>query len=306
MREQNAPALGFKKATRAAVKLKVGIDGPAGAGKTEGMLAILTGITNGGRVAVADSENESASYYADRYDFDTVPLDARSTTKTVMSIIDLAVKEGYDALGIDSLSRVWQNLLAAKDAYDLANPNANRWTTWGLPQFGGGWERMMKHLLDAPIHIVATMRSKMSYEQVEEGGKKKVVKLGLQAQVRDGAEYEFGLVFSVNMQHMAEATKDRTHLFEAGEMVDLTSAQLHKKLIQWMNTETPASTEAIAALLNLAKHEAVGDVAKKEVQKLVASGIPGAAKVQKFSDRLRQIIAVAETQATEGQTAATA
>lgn len=130
--------LQFKKATRDAVKLKIGIDGPAGAGKTEGMLALLTGIAEGGKIAVADSENESASYYADRYDFDTVAVDSTATPKTMIEIITLAAKEGYAALGIDSLSRPWTNILNAKDEYDRANPSANKWTTWGLPQFGGG------------------------------------------------------------------------------------------------------------------------------------------------------------------------
>lgn len=285
----------FRRATRAAVKLKVGIDGPAGSGKTEGMLAILKGITNGGRIAVADSENESASYYADRYEFDAVPIDAKSTPQAVIQIIDSAVNEGYDALGIDSLSRVWQNILNAKDAYDAANPTANRWTTWGRPEFGGGWEKMMKHLLDTPLHIVATMRSKMAHEQVEEGGKKKVVKLGLQAQVRDGAEYEFGLVFSVNMAHRAEATKDRTRLFGAGEMLDLCDPELHQRLIRWMNTETPADPQMLDDLRALVKHAAVSDIARKEVMKLLALPTPGADRVSKFRDRLIEIIREAET-----------
>lgn len=283
----------FTRATRRAVKLKIGVDGPAGSGKTEGMLALLKGITSGGRIAVADSENESASYYSDRYEFDGVPLDSKSTQQSLIQIIDGAVANGYDALGIDSLSRIWQNTLNAKDAYDAANPTANRWTTWGRPEFGGGWEKMMKYLLDAPIHIVATMRSKMAYEQVEHEGKKKVVKLGLQAQVRDGAEYEFGVVFSVNMAHRAEATKDRTHLFTDGEMLDLCDPALHKRLVRWMNTETPATGEAVEALRALMDHDAVSEAARKAVTDLLATGAPSANKVTAYSVRLQELIAAA-------------
>lgn len=283
----------FRRATRAAVKLKVGIDGPTGSGKTEGMLALLKGITGGGKIAVADSENESASFYADRYEFDSLPLDAKSTPQSLIAIIDAAVAGGYDALGIDSLSRIWQNLLVAKDAYDLSNPTANRWATWGLQQFGGGWEKMMKHLLDAPLHIVATMRSKMAHEQVETDGKKKVVKLGLQPQVRDGAEYEFGLVFSVNMAHKAEATKDRTHLFQVAEMIDLCDPALHQRLITWMNTETPATKQAIDELRALSQNKAVSDIARKEVLKLLAADVPAADKVTRYRDRLLEIVKAA-------------
>lgn len=285
------PNIQVRRATRQALKVKIGIEGPAGAGKTEGALALATGISNGGRILVADSENESASYYADRYSFDTTGIDSQTTTRQIVEIIHFAVANKYDVLCVDSLSRIWQNVRDAKDAYELANPLANKWATWGLPQFGGGWEKMMKAILDAPIHIVATMRSKMAHEQIEENGKKKVVKLGLQAQVRDGAEYEFGLVFSVNMNHFAEATKDRTHLFETGELVDLTEAKLHKRLIGWMNSETPASHEEIAKLVELAQRDGVPDVTRKAIEDVVSTGIPSANKVLKYTAKIEEHLA---------------
>ena len=58
----------FQKAERHSVKLKIAVDGPSGSGKTLGALALAHGITKGGRIAVADSENKSASLYSDRYD----------------------------------------------------------------------------------------------------------------------------------------------------------------------------------------------------------------------------------------------
>lgn len=280
----------FRKATRQAVKLKIGIEGPAGSGKTEGALAIAAGITNGGRVAVIDSENESASYYADRYEFDTVGM-PDADALTLAHAITAAVDEKYDALVIDSLSHYWLAILAAKDQYQLDNPRANNWTAWGLPQFGPRWDKVIRHILNAPIHILATMRSKQAHEQVEEGGKKKVVKLGMQSQVRDGTDYEFGLVFSVNMNHKAECTKDRTHLFTAGEYSDLTDPKLHKRLVRWMNTETPATQEAVTALLELMKHPTVTDAVRDTIQRGVSSGMPGAEKVAKWTAQLEQHIA---------------
>lgn len=295
------PMIQVRRATRQALKVKIGIEGPAGSGKTEGLLALATGISNGGRILVADSENDSASYYADRYAFDTTPIDSQTSTKQVIEIIRYAVANKYDVLGMDSLSRVWQNVRDAKDAYELSNPSANKWATWGLPQFGGGWEKMMKAILDAPIHIVATMRSKMAHEQVEEDGKKKVVKLGLQAQVRDGAEYEFGLVFTVNMKHFAEATKDRTHLFESGELVDLCDTKLHKRLIGWMNSETPASHEEIARLVELAQRDGVADVTRQAIEQLVGGGVPSANKVLRYTAKLEEHLASLAAQQEESQ-----
>lgn len=284
------PQVQFRRATRQAVRLKIGVDGPSGSGKTYGALALATGITNGGKIAVVDSENESASFYADAFVFDTVPM-PDAEPETLKAIITLAVKERYDAIVVDSLSHVWLKILADKDEYDRANPKSNQWTNWGI--FGGKWEKLMKHILDAPIHVVATMRSKQAYEQTERDGKKKVVKLGLQPQVREGAEYEFGLVFSVNEAHRAEATKDRTRLFDVGELVDLASLELHQRLIKWMNSETPADMEAIEALIELAKHPAVSDVARKAVQHLVEDGTPGASKVARWTEQLQAHVAQA-------------
>lgn len=284
----------FKKATRQAVRLKIGIDGPSGSGKTFGALSLATGITNGGKIALADSENESASFYADAFEFDTVPV-TDAEPATMAAIINAAVEAEYDALVIDSLSHVWMKILADKDEYDRANPKSNQWTNWGI--FGGKWERLMKHILDAPIHVIATMRSKQAYEQTERDGKKRIVKLGLQPQVRDGAEYEFGLVFSVNDAHRAEATKDRTRMFAAGELLDLADAKLHKRLVNWMNSETPATMEAVVALTELTKHPSVTDVTRRAVLQLVGTGTPGAHKVAKWTEQLEKHIREAERSA---------
>jgi hypothetical protein len=235
----------FTKAARNAVKLKIGIDGPSGSGKTLGALALAHGITKGGRIAVADSENGSASLYADRYEFDTVPLAGADPTY-VRQIIAAAAEAKYDALVIDSITHAWQFVLNKKDDHDRANPKSNSWTNWR--KFAPLWEDMMQDILHAPIHVIATMRSKQAYEQTEKDGKKQVVKLGLQPQVRDGAEYEFGIVFSVNQAHRAEATKDRTALF-ADQMLDLLDPEVHASLVGWMNAGGPETTPATKSAL---------------------------------------------------------
>lgn len=265
-------AIHFTRAERHAVKLKIAIDGPSGSGKTMGALALAKGITNNGRVALADSENGSAALYADRFDFDTVTV-PDADPKTVRAIIDAAVAAGYDALVIDSLSHVWQAVLNAKDDHDRNNPKSNSFANWRL--FAPRWEGLMQHILNAPIHIIATMRSKQAYEQVEQNGRKQVVKLGLAPQVRDGAEYEFGIVFSVNIAHRAEATKDRTGLF-AGELLDLCDAGLHRGLMAWMNAGGPAP--AVAPVDRVVKGRRLGVIPTPELEAMLtaldASGDP--------------------------------
>jgi hypothetical protein len=281
-------AIQFTKASRQATKLKIGVDGPSGSGKTMGALALADGITKGGRVAVADSENGSASLYADRYAFDTVAL-TDADPKTYRAIIDAAVAAKYDALVIDSLTHAWQHVLNAKDDYDRANPKSNSFANWR--KFAPLWEDLMQHILHAPIHIIATMRSKQAYEQVEKDGRKQVVKLGLQPQVRDGAEYEFGIVFSVNQAHRAEATKDRTALF-ADQMIDLTDAEVHASLVGWMNAggmearPERASIDQIEKLRFLmSDKDAITDDVRQTVNAAIAKGLT-AYKAAKWITRI--------------------
>lgn len=268
----------FKKAARHSIKLKIGIDGPSGSGKTMGALALAHGITQGGRIAVVDSENGSASLYADRYEFDTVQI-ANADPKTYMDMIDAAVDGKYDVVVIDSLTHAWQAVLNAKDDHDRDNPKSNSFANWRL--FAPRWEGLMQHILQAPIHVIATMRSKQAYEQVDRNGKKAVVKLGLQPQVRDGAEYEFGIMFSVNQAHKAEATKDRTALF-TDQFLDLCDSEVHASLVGWMNSGGPiastlvpdkASLDQIGRLNALLVHDVVTSEARAKVGRAIARGL---------------------------------
>jgi hypothetical protein len=72
---QMKPIPAIRKAEKRLVKLKMAIQGPSGSGKTEGALALATNLWPEAKILLVDTENESASLYADRYDFDTIPLD---------------------------------------------------------------------------------------------------------------------------------------------------------------------------------------------------------------------------------------
>ena len=99
---------GFKRATKAAAKLRAAIFGPSGAGKTFTSLRVATGL--GGRIAVIDTERGSASKYSDRFAFDVLELEDQSV-QGYCDAIRLAADEGYAVLVIDSLSHGWQTLL---------------------------------------------------------------------------------------------------------------------------------------------------------------------------------------------------
>src|SRR5690349_11857561 len=95
----------FRKASRTAQKLKIGITGPSGAGKTLGALALAHQL--GSRVAVIDTENGSASLYTDRYAFDILEIAPPYLTSKYAEAVQAAVEAGYDVLVIDSISHQW-------------------------------------------------------------------------------------------------------------------------------------------------------------------------------------------------------
>ena len=94
----------FKRATKESSKLRLGLIGPAGSGKTYTALTVAKRF--GGRVAVIDSEYGSASKYADLFEFDVLELKSFSPTDYV-NAIKAAEQAGYDILIIVSLTHAW-------------------------------------------------------------------------------------------------------------------------------------------------------------------------------------------------------
>jgi len=202
----------FTKAERKKVYLKIALQGPPGSGKTEGALLIAKGF-GAQKIALIDTENGSASLYSKRYDFDSAEMTPPFLTEKYIKAIEAAVENKYDLLIIDSISHAWMGmggLLEQKEKLD-SRPNSNHWTNWG--PITKKQNEFMSTLLHAPIHIICTMRSKVEYAQQEVNGKKKVVKLGMAAQQREGVEYEFTTVFDITQDHGYEAVKDRTGMF---------------------------------------------------------------------------------------------
>jgi hypothetical protein len=232
----------FRRATRQGVFLKQLIIGPSGGGKTLGALRVAEGLAPGG-IAVIDSERGRSEYYADMVEFEINVLDS-TRPREYMKAVDESIRAGFKVCIIDSLTHAWLDVLGRKEQYDHDNPNTNQWSNWR--PFSDEWERLVRHLLVAPIDIIATARSKQAYESVkgQNGSKSKVQKLGLQPVLREGTEYEFALVFDIQMSHRAKVTKDNTNRFESADlrMWDLCDGSVPAELRAWREgTVMPAS-----------------------------------------------------------------
>lgn len=229
--------MAFRKAERRQAKLRLGLIGPSGSGKTYGALLIAQGL--GGKIALIDSENGSGELYANMCDYDVCQLTPEFTPQKYIAAIHEAERMGYDVIIIDSLSHAWAGAGGVLEMVDKRKGRGNDFTAWRdvTPQHNA----LVDAMLQSPCHIIATMRSKTAYdmEKDERTGKVKPVKIGLAPVQREGMDYEFTVVLEIDQQkHMAEATKDRTSLFD-GEVFKITP-ETGSKLKAWLETGLPA------------------------------------------------------------------
>lgn len=231
----------FQKATRKQAKLRLALTGPSGSGKTYSALLMASGM--GGKIAVIDTERSSASLYSHLVEFDALDLAPPYTPERFIQAIEAAEEAGYDILVVDSITHEWSGVggcLELVDEVARSKYKGNSWSAWNdiTPRHRSFLDKMMA----SNLHIIATMRSKTDTAQVDEGGRKRVVKLGMKSEQRDGAEYEFTIVLDlVHDGHFATSSKDRTGLF-AGDPKPI-SAETGQRVIEWLNSGEPLKPE---------------------------------------------------------------
>lgn len=241
----------FEKAMRKKAKLRLALTGPSGSGKTYSALLIAKGI--GGKIAVVDTEKGSASLYSDIADFDVLELEPPFSPERFIEAINAAEHAGYDCIVIDSITHEWGGVggcLELVDTIAKAKFRGNSWSAWS--EINPRHRLFLDAILRTNMHVIATMRSKTETAQVEENGRKKVAKLGMKSEQRDGVEYEFTTVLDlVHESHHANATKDRTKLFSNADPVIL-SEETGKKLLDWLESGVNPHEEALKHFTALA------------------------------------------------------
>jgi KaiC/GvpD/RAD55 family RecA-like ATPase len=246
----------FQKAIRKKAKLRLALTGPSGSGKTYSALLLAKGI--GGRVAVIDTEHSSASLYADVLDFDVLNLAAPFSPERYIHAIQDAAHAGYDVLIVDSITHEWNGkggILEIHDAVTRANPRGNSYTAWAevTPRHNA----FVEALLQSPLHLIVTMRSKQDFVLTDRNGKQVPQKVGLAPIQRDGFEYEMTVVLDIEQdKHLATASKDRTRLFFNATPEPITK-QTGRQIVEWLeagaNVITVDERNRLLALLDNAE-----------------------------------------------------
>jgi len=224
--------ISLRKARRSATKLRILLTSPSGGGKTYGALLMADGL--GGKTVVIDTEEGSSDLYDELHDFDVIDLKPPFTPERYIEAITAAEAAGYEVIVIDSVTHCWSGkggCLELVDDIAKAQFKGNTWSAFSV--ITPRWRAFVDAILRSSAHVICTGRSKTETAQVEDHGKRKVAKLGMKLEARDGLEYEFTTVLDlVHDGHYATVSKDRTGIF-SGDPKPI-SVETGKRLAAWL------------------------------------------------------------------------
>lgn len=224
----------LRQSERTQVKLRLGISGASGFGKTKSSLLLAYGMTNDwSKIAVIDTENSSASLYSDLGTFNVIDLSPPYSPERYIQAIELCEKANVSVIIIDSISHEWNG---AGGCLEIHEKLGGRFQDWAIitPRH----QAFIDKVLNSSCHIITTVRRKIDYSMESENGKSRVVKHGTKEIIREGFEYELTINFElINDNHLARASKDRTGLFMNKPEFVINSAT-GKRILEWCNSGT--------------------------------------------------------------------
>jgi hypothetical protein len=290
----------IRKARRSATKLRILLTSPSGGGKTYGSLLMAKGL--GGKTVVIDTEQGSSDLYDQVHDFDVIDLTPPFTPERYIDAIASAEAAGYEIIIIDSVTHCWSGkggCLELVDDIAKAQFRGNTWSAFSV--ITPRWRAFVDAILRSSAHIICTGRSKTETAQVEDHGKKKVAKLGMKLEARDGLEYEFTTVLDlVHDGHYATVSKDRTGIF-AGDPKPI-GVETGKRLAAWLAGATPQPEAPAPAPAPATEVRAAKPPAAQPLRDHIAACILSAANVQtlgKYGDRIDQLVSEEQITADE-------
>jgi len=224
----------LRKAERRQAKIKLGLQGPSGSGKTYSALLLAFGLVEDwSKIAVIDSEQHSSDLYAHLGSFNVLHLEEPFSPERYVEAIEICENAGMQAIIVDSISHEWDGAGGILDTH--GNMMGNSFTNWSkiTPRHNA----FVNKILQSNSHILATIRAKQDYVLSEKNGKQVPEKIGLKGVTRDGMDYEFTLVFELDLKHNATSTKDRTGLFMDKPQF-IVSSETGRQIKEWCNKGT--------------------------------------------------------------------
>ena len=245
----------LQKAKRSQVKIKLALAGVSGSGKTMSSLLMAYGIVKAAhpeytddqcwdKICIIDTENGSASLYANKTvgtytigEFYTLPMKAPFEPTKYIEYIHAAEQANIEVLIIDSLSMAWVGEGGSLDKQGkIASRTGNGYTAWR--DITPDHNKMIDTILQSTCHVICNFRAKQEYVQTKDNNGKTVIKnMGLGLQFRDSVEYELSTLLMLDSDHIANATKDRTGLFDGKYFV--ITPETGKEIYRWLSSGAP-------------------------------------------------------------------
>ncbi len=228
----------LRTAERKQAKIKLGIQGPSGSGKTySGLLLAFGMVQDWSKIAVIDTENNSSNLYAHLGKFKVLHLDKPYTPERYIKAIETCENASVEVIIIDSISHEWDGAGGILETH--GNMTGNSFTNWNkvTPRHNA----FVQKILQSPSHIIATVRTKQDYVLSEKNGKMVPEKVGLKGVTRDGIDYEFTIVFDLDIKHSATSSKDRTGLYMDKPQF-MISEETGSKIREWCESGTDPKT----------------------------------------------------------------
>ncbi len=222
----------LQKAQRTKAFMRLNLSGPSGSGKTYSALLMAKGLVGEwNKIAVIDSENASANLYDHLGAYNVVDLEPPFTPERYIEAIDTCLQAGMECIIMDSSSHEWSGAggcLEINERLAHARYKGNTWAAWmeTTPRH----DRFVQKVLQCKAHVITCTRSKM---ETVMGDDKKVKKVGMKDIQREGWEYELTVSLGIDRDtHTAQASKDRTELFEGRDPFVITE-ETGKEILKW-------------------------------------------------------------------------
>ena len=238
-----------KRAKREKLKSALAIMGPSGSGKTLGSLLMAYGMVQEmypnlsddeiwAKIGLVDSERRRSLVYANTEhqgvrigEFWHIELTHPYTVDRYCEATKNLVDAGCEVVILDSISHAWEGDGGLLDLQQTMGGTFQAWRDVN-PTYTKFIDLITGELYD--VNIISTLRLKQKHEvTTSETGKLEVVKLGLKPVQRDSLEYELQIVFNVDMDNMASASKDNSSLF-TGKRFPITP-QVGADIAKWLD-----------------------------------------------------------------------
>lgn len=222
----------LQTAKRNQVKLRLGLSGASGFGKTYSALLLAYGITEDwSKIAIIDTENNSASLYSHLGEYRVLSLYEPYSPERYIEAIKACEQANMEVIIIDSITHEWNGKGGCLQIHEKLGGRFQDWS-----KVSPRHQEFIDAILQSKCHVITTVRRKIDYSMdMGNNGRTKVIKHGTKEITREGFEYELTVNFElINDKHLAKASKDRTGLFMDKPDFIINQAT-GKKLIKWCN-----------------------------------------------------------------------